>query len=37
KAVKDTIGVSVTCDVVNPDTLERSVGKLQRLRDLRAT
>ncbi|WP_345381999.1 phenylacetate--CoA ligase PaaK [Pseudonocardia yuanmonensis] len=36
KAVKDTIGVSVTCDVVDPDTLERSVGKLQRLRDLRA-
>ncbi|WP_433502290.1 phenylacetate--CoA ligase PaaK [Pseudonocardia halophobica] len=37
RAVKDTIGVSVTCDVVDPDTLERSVGKLQRLRDLRAT
>jgi phenylacetate-CoA ligase len=36
KAVKDTIGVSVRCDVVDPDTLERSVGKLQRLRDLRA-
>ncbi|MEU7817680.1 phenylacetate--CoA ligase, partial [Pseudonocardia sp. NPDC049154] len=35
KAVKDTIGVSVTCDVVNPDTLERSVGKLQRLLDRR--
>jgi phenylacetate-CoA ligase len=35
-AVKDTIGVSVTCEVVDPDTLERSVGKLQRLRDLRA-
>ncbi|MFR9805898.1 phenylacetate--CoA ligase PaaK [Pseudonocardia sp. RS010] len=34
-AVKDTIGVSVTCEVVDPDTLERSVGKLQRLRDLR--
>ncbi|MCE0761457.1 phenylacetate--CoA ligase [Pseudonocardia kujensis] len=35
KAVKDTIGVSVTCEVVDPDTLERSVGKLQRLLDRR--
>ncbi|WP_181781423.1 phenylacetate--CoA ligase PaaK [Pseudonocardia pini] len=35
-AVKDTVGVSVACEVVDPDTLERSVGKLQRLRDLRA-
>ena len=35
KAVKDGIGVSVTCEVVDPDTLERSVGKLQRLKDLR--
>jgi phenylacetate-CoA ligase len=35
RAVKDTIGVSVACDVVDPDTLERSVGKLQRLKDLR--
>jgi phenylacetate-CoA ligase len=34
-AVKDTVGVSVTCEVVDPDTLERSVGKLQRLRDRR--
>jgi phenylacetate-CoA ligase len=34
-AIKDTIGVSVTCEVVDPDTLERSVGKLQRLKDLR--
>jgi phenylacetate-CoA ligase len=34
-AVKDSIGVSVTCEVVDPDTLERSVGKLQRLRDRR--
>jgi phenylacetate-CoA ligase len=33
--VKDTIGVSVRCTVVDPDTLERSVGKLQRLRDHR--
>ncbi len=35
KAVKDTIGVSVTCDVVDPDTLERSLGKLQRVKDHR--
>jgi phenylacetate-CoA ligase len=35
RAVKDTIGVSVACDVVDPDVLERSVGKLQRLKDLR--
>jgi phenylacetate-CoA ligase len=34
-AVKDTIGVSVACEVVDPDTLERSVGKLQRLKDRR--
>jgi phenylacetate-CoA ligase len=35
-AVKDTVGVTVACEIVEPDTLERSVGKLQRLRDLRA-
>ncbi|GAY11212.1 phenylacetate--CoA ligase PaaK [Pseudonocardia sp. N23] len=35
KAVKDTVGVSVSCEVVDPDTLERSVGKLQRLVDRR--
>ncbi|MGQ0576416.1 MAG: phenylacetate--CoA ligase PaaK [Pseudonocardia sp.] len=35
RAVKDVVGVSVTCEVVDPETLERSVGKLQRLRDLR--
>ena len=34
-AVKETVGVSVVCDVVDPDTLERSVGKLQRLLDRR--
>src|SRR3954447_14068531 len=34
-AVKDGIGVSVACEVVDPDSLERSVGKLQRLRDRR--
>ncbi len=35
KAVKDVIGVSVVCEVVDPDSLERSVGKLQRLLDHR--
>jgi phenylacetate-CoA ligase len=34
-AVKQTIGVTVACEIVEPDTLERSVGKLQRLRDRR--
>jgi phenylacetate-CoA ligase len=34
-AVKDTVGVSVHCEVVDPETLERSVGKLQRLKDRR--
>jgi phenylacetate-CoA ligase len=34
-AVKDHVGVTVTCEVIDPDTLERSVGKLQRLKDLR--
>jgi phenylacetate-CoA ligase len=34
-AVKDRIGVTVACEVVDPETLERSVGKLQRLKDLR--
>jgi phenylacetate-CoA ligase len=34
-AVKQTIGVSVDCKIVDPDTLERSVGKLQRLKDRR--
>ena len=27
KSVKDTIGVTVACEVVDPDTLERSVGQ----------
>ncbi|WP_300015195.1 phenylacetate--CoA ligase PaaK [Pseudonocardia sp.] len=35
-AVKDRVGVSVTCEIVDPDTLERSVGKLQRLVDRRS-
>jgi phenylacetate-CoA ligase len=34
-AVKDHVGVTVGCEVVDPDTLERSVGKLQRLKDER--
>ncbi len=34
-AVKERIGVSVTCEVLDPDTLERSVGKLARLLDHR--
>jgi len=33
--VKETVGVTVGCEVVDPDTLERSVGKLQRVKDLR--
>jgi phenylacetate-CoA ligase len=35
KAVKDTVGTSVDVVVVDPETLARSVGKLQRLHDLR--
>jgi phenylacetate-CoA ligase len=35
EAVKQTVGVSVGCEVVDPETLERSVGKLKRLKDLR--
>ncbi|MFD3525763.1 phenylacetate--CoA ligase PaaK [Streptomyces sp. NPDC058653] len=34
-AVKDGIGVSVTVEVVDPETLERSVGKIRRVVDLR--
>jgi len=33
--VKDNVGVSVDCQVVDPETLERSQGKLQRLIDRR--
>ncbi|MFF3751540.1 phenylacetate--CoA ligase PaaK [Streptomyces sp. NPDC002018] len=33
--VKDGVGVSVDVLVVDPDTLERSVGKIRRVRDLR--
>ncbi|MGW9447282.1 phenylacetate--CoA ligase PaaK [Streptomyces sp. NPDC055632] len=34
-AVKDGIGVSVGVEVVDPETLERSVGKIRRIVDLR--
>lgn len=34
-AVKDGIGVSVEVEIVDPETLERSVGKLKRIVDLR--
>jgi phenylacetate-CoA ligase len=34
-AVKDRVGVSVVVDVIDPDTLERSMGKLQRVIDRR--
>ncbi|MFG2874380.1 phenylacetate--CoA ligase PaaK [Streptomyces sp. NPDC048337] len=35
RAVKEGIGVSVKVEVVDPETLERSVGKIKRLVDLR--
>ncbi|MFI7132586.1 phenylacetate--CoA ligase PaaK [Nonomuraea sp. NPDC050153] len=35
QAVKDTVGVSVEVEVVDPETLERSVGKLRRVIDKR--
>jgi len=35
--IKENIGVSVTVDVVEPGVLERSLGKAQRIRDLRPT
>jgi phenylacetate-CoA ligase len=34
-AVKENVGVTVYAQVVDPETLERSVGKLQRLKDQR--
>ncbi|ATW47013.1 phenylacetate--CoA ligase PaaK [Streptomyces peucetius] len=34
-AVKDGVGVSVAVEVVDPETLERSVGKIKRIVDLR--
>src|SRR3954465_9851055 len=37
KAVKDSVGTTVEVRVVDPETLPRSVGKLQRLVDRRAS
>ncbi|MFI6123867.1 phenylacetate--CoA ligase PaaK [Streptomyces sp. NPDC051064] len=34
-AVKDGVGVSVGVEIVDPETLERSVGKMKRIVDLR--
>jgi phenylacetate-CoA ligase len=34
-AVKDSIGVTVAVEIVDPETLERSVGKIRRIVDLR--
>ncbi|MFD9305047.1 phenylacetate--CoA ligase PaaK [Streptomyces sp. NPDC060048] len=35
RAVKEGVGVSVAVEVVDPETLERSVGKIKRVVDLR--
>jgi phenylacetate-CoA ligase len=35
RMVKATIGVSVAVDVVSPDSIERSVGKMRRIVDQR--
>ena len=35
QSVKDGVGVTVEVSVVDPETLERSVGKIQRVKDLR--
>ncbi|WP_371582481.1 phenylacetate--CoA ligase PaaK [Streptomyces sp. NBC_01314] len=35
QAVKDSVGVTVEVTIVAPETLERSVGKLKRVKDLR--
>ncbi|EMF58165.1 MULTISPECIES: phenylacetate--CoA ligase PaaK [Streptomyces] len=35
RAVKDGVGVTVEVTIVDPETLERSVGKLKRVKDLR--
>ena len=37
QAVKDGVGVTVEVTVVDPETLERSVGKLKRVKDLRGS
>jgi phenylacetate-CoA ligase len=34
-AIKNTIGVSVTVEVIDPDGVERSMGKMRRIVDLR--
>ncbi|GGX70500.1 hypothetical protein GCM10010510_13510 [Streptomyces anandii JCM 4720] len=34
-AVKNGIGVSVAVEIVEPESLERSVGKIKRIMDLR--
>ena len=34
-AVKDGIGVSVTVEIVEPESLERAMGKIRRIVDLR--
>jgi len=36
REVKDRVGVTVAVEVVDPETLERSAGKLQRLIDRRS-
>jgi phenylacetate-CoA ligase len=35
QGVKDSVGVTVEVGVVEPESLDRSVGKIQRIRDLR--
>jgi phenylacetate-CoA ligase len=35
RGVKDGVGISVEVTVVDPETLERSVGKIRRVVDLR--
>jgi phenylacetate-CoA ligase len=35
KRVKDGVGVTVEIAIVDPETLERSLGKLRRVNDLR--
>ena len=37
RAVKDGVGVTVEVEITDPDTLERSVGKLRRIVDERGT
>jgi phenylacetate-CoA ligase len=34
-SVKERIGLTVACELVDPETIERSVGKLQRVVDRR--